>query len=458
MTKHDSKLSQMPAWPEEPQAFFSLPEVSNEQARLTAVALCDERGRPQRRFSQGERVVVYTEWDIRASLAERVLSSGVVLRDAAGNVVFGKNTYQMDQEIRLVGLRPGWRLRARYVLTLRVAPGEYRLTVGLAHAEPKVYESYRKGEIGYAEFAASIAEILRAEGIGSLRVELPQGKLLHHGVTDLVEEAAFEGLPPNRTAAPREASAPILLHSSHATEGEDPLPALIHVTHQKAGSQWVHRILRSAFPSRIVSPTLENRHFTQGTVKQGKVYPTVYLSKEQFDKVPLPPKWYRFVVVRDLRDTMVSAYFSLKVSHPPVGQIPVWRARLNDMGQEEGLLWVLKQWLPPVARIQASWWEAGERLIRYEDLLQDDVRIFKRVLIDEAGWPIAPERLEEIVIAHRFENLTGRRRGEEDVKAHERKGMAGDWRNYFTPRIKEMFKAYYGGLLVALGYERDLSW
>ena len=64
-----------------------------------------------------------------------------------------------------------------------------------------------------------------------------------------------------------------------------------------------------------------------------------------------------------------------------------------------------------------------------------------------------------MVLANRFERLTGgRKRGQEDLAAHERKGVAGDWRNYFSERVTLAFKARYGGLLVATGYEQDLNW
>jgi hypothetical protein len=36
--------------------------------------------------------------------------------------------------------------------------------------------------------------------------------------------------------------------------------------------------------------------------------------------------------------------------------------------------------------------------------------------------------------------------------AHQRKAIAGDWRNYFSERVKQAFKARYGDLLVASGY------
>ncbi|CAB3760055.1 hypothetical protein LMG29542_03739 [Paraburkholderia humisilvae] len=37
--------------------------------------------------------------------------------------------------------------------------------------------------------------------------------------------------------------------------------------------------------------------------------------------------------------------------------------------------------------------------------------------------------------------------------SHERKGIAGDWRNYFTPGVTKNFNAQYGNLLVSAGYD-----
>ena len=81
------------------------------------------------------------------------------------------------------------------------------------------------------------------------------------------------------------------------------------------------------------------------------------------------------------------------------------------------------------------------------------------MLLDECQLPVTRGRLEEVVLSSRFERLTkGRERGQEDVMAHARKGIAGDWRNYFSDPVKQAFKTRYGGLLVATGYEKDLNW
>ena len=86
------------------------------------------------------------------------------------------------------------------------------------------------------------------------------------------------------------------------------------------------------------------------------------------------------------------------------------------------------------------------------------MEILEHVLLEGCQWPVSPERFREVVLASRFERLThGLPRGQECITAHERKGIAGDWHNYFNVRVKQAFKARYGGLLVATGYETGLN-
>src|SRR5205823_5007254 len=100
---------------------------------------------------------------------------------------------------------------------------------------------------------------------------------------------------------------------SHGAGGGSPEPTVLHVTHWKGGSQWVRRILHELVPDRIVAPAnQEQDQFLTWPIQAGKVYPTVYVTKEQFDLVGIPACHRRFVIIRDLRDTLVSLYFSLK--------------------------------------------------------------------------------------------------------------------------------------------------
>jgi Sulfotransferase domain len=237
-------------------------------------------------------------------------------------------------------------------------------------------------------------------------------------------------------------------------------PTVVHVTHWKAGSQWIHRILQVLVGQRIVPPIPTQDQFLREPIQAGKIYPTVYVTKQEFDGVAVPSDHRRFVVIRDLRDTLVSLYYSVKFSHPMMGdELPILRPLIQSMSVEDGLLHLMGDTLLLSSRIQESWVAAGEPLIRYEDLLERDLGVLERVLLDQCGLPVDRERFRQVVQANRFENLTrGRQRGHEDVAAHERKGVAGDWRNYFSDRIKQVFKDRFGALLIATGYEKDLDW
>jgi hypothetical protein len=264
---------------------------------------------------------------------------------------------------------------------------------------------------------------------------------------------------------PQSLRAPMRLRRRRSAEhsADDGSPALLCVTHYKAGSGWIHVILSRCVKDRIVQPQPDLGQFLRAPVRQGKVYPKLYVTREQFESAELPPRWRRFVVIRDLRDTLVSAYRNLSVSRPRkhmVDEALRFSEMLQRVDVETGLRATMEQWLPTAAaNIQRSWLEAGDRLIRYEDLLDHDVEVLEPLLINQCELPVSRRRLRAAIKRARFERRTGgRRRGEEDVTAHERKGIAGDWRNHFSDALKSDFKEQWGDLLIATGYEQDLDW
>lgn len=236
-------------------------------------------------------------------------------------------------------------------------------------------------------------------------------------------------------------------------------PTVFHVTHHKAGSQWIHRIFQTLAYERVVLPEVLNNQFLNQPVKRGAIYPTLYVTREQFESVSRPRHSRHFVVIRDLRDTLISLYFSLKNSHKLLTDLMrTRRTALNELNQEDGLLYLIDCGLTPMAQVQWSWVTARVERIRYEDLLVRDEAILAGLLLDYCRLKVNPGRLREVIRSHRFEAQAGRKPGDEDALAHERKGIAGDWRNYFTDRVATEFKRCYGSLLVATGYEQGFSW
>jgi lipopolysaccharide transport system ATP-binding protein len=235
-------------------------------------------------------------------------------------------------------------------------------------------------------------------------------------------------------------------------------PTLIHVTHAKAGSQWIHRILQGLAPDRVVEVTNESAYL-RVSVRSGMIYPTAYVTKDEFDSVVLPPSSRRFVVIRDLRDTLVSLYFSLKMTHQNNQEVDQARAVLQARSVEEGLLWLLDH--PDFqrsVRIQQSWQQSGDPFIRYEELLERDEDLLEDLFVHQCGLPVDPLMVRNVVRACRFSALTGRVRGQEEIRSHYRKGIAGDWHNYFSEAVAAAFKERFGAVLVATGYEPDSGW
>jgi hypothetical protein len=234
-------------------------------------------------------------------------------------------------------------------------------------------------------------------------------------------------------------------------------PTVFHITHWKAGSQWVKAVLTAAQPDRIVPQKLYVAHVLVDPIKAGMIYPGVYLSREQFNAVAIPHASMKFVVVRDLRDTLISWYFSLRMSHSVNERVQKYRERLSSLDFAQGLVYLMETRLQDVARIQMSWINSDELILRYEDLLASQEENFGRILT-HCQIELQKDKLHGIITANSFEVITGRNKGEEDITSHYRKGIAGDWKNYFDKDIKAEFRERFGNVLIQTGYEVDNNW
>jgi len=96
--------------------------------------------------------------------------------------------------------------------------------------------------------------------------------------------------------------------------------------------------------------------------------------------------------------------------------------------------------------------------VRYEDLLERPDEEVGR-LAGFLGADTSEKAVHRAVGSASFEKLSrGRERGQEDTSSFYRKGIAGDWKNHFTARDRQIYKEEAGELLIRLGYERDLDW
>ncbi len=200
-------------------------------------------------------------------------------------------------------------------------------------------------------------------------------------------------------------------------------------------------------------------------------------------------------VIRDPRDILVSAYFSHRYSHSIRDS---WGERLLEHRQrlaaapsvEAGLLLELDFSQGNFQHI-ADWNYDNPKVYetRYESLIINPAAVFSEAFrflgLKVPGWGISslfgiavdasirklfgramsrraclPQPILRYVLArHAFQRRAGGRRpGQENVQHHYRKGIAGDWRNHFTPRVTAAFKERYGNMLIDLAYESSCDW
>jgi Sulfotransferase domain len=97
-------------------------------------------------------------------------------------------------------------------------------------------------------------------------------------------------------------------------------------------------------------------------------------------------------------------------------------------------------------------------MIRYEDLIADTLAVLQKVL-SFLGVDNSPRLVKSCIELNTFQRLSGgRKSGEENADSFFRKGVAGDWRNYFSQENVETFKQIANKDLITAGYEKDENW
>lgn len=277
---------------------------------------------------------------------------------------------------------------------------------------------------------------------------------------------------------------------------------LIFFGHHKAASTWMSLILletarRLGLRSRIVYTERDFGEDLAGYYRRERPRVLVYANADREHLDGLPP-FLGIHMIRDPRDVVVSGYFSHLKTHPTHAwpELEVHRQRLQSQNKEEGLLAEI-EFSAPFLQHMGNWDYSTPHVceLKYEEVFQDPYRHvveafeFLGLISDPQGsywrharatarsvFRLATARgfglehslrgaslpraeILDITYANRFEaKRGGKKAGSEDRSRHFRKGIAGDWKNHFTPVHKQVFKERYGDLVVRLGYETDNDW
>jgi hypothetical protein len=248
---------------------------------------------------------------------------------------------------------------------------------------------------------------------------------------------------------------------------------IFHCCPQKTASQWLKTIFEDPviykysglFPYNFADyakavdlPDAQQYHFPEPFPEKTLATP-LYLTYQQFQAIPKTGAYRAFFVIRDPRDLVVSQYFSKLYSHKRSAEIDQVRQELSQYSQKDGLARTIDllaengYW----DRIR-SWGDAGEAaltIVKYEHLTSGDTAFdtFK-ALLAFCQLPVPDQALQEVLNRKSFEKLSdGRNPGEEDTASHYRKGVAGDWLNYFDTELKSKFEAVAGDIVTTFNYE-----
>lgn len=259
--------------------------------------------------------------------------------------------------------------------------------------------------------------------------------------------------------------------------------------HHKCGTMWINSIFHSFLNNSMFDVA---NYYDSGTFQNG-ILPELNKAKVQafsytnacFNYIePIIEKIIAFHVIRDPRDICVSAYFSHRNSHSTDvwPELVQYRRELVGLSKEYGLLREFEfsqQFLNSISEwnysceniYELKFEELIERpyetfiaIFKFLNLIQEDKKITNKILINaprflKSKTKLNAKELLGIVYENRFSKKTGnRQRGIENSSHHYRKGIAGDWKNHFSKKHKELFKELYGDLLIKLKYENDYDW
>lgn len=251
---------------------------------------------------------------------------------------------------------------------------------------------------------------------------------------------------------------------------------VFHCCVHKTASQWVRHIVsdprvieysglqpfnhEDQMPSGFDPRDLNQRMFDQPFPEHTFVTP-LYIDFQGFASIPKTSSYKAFFVMRDPRDIVVSWYFSNKFSHVAYDSNLGERHVLATVSLQEGLIHSIQR-LKENGLFESlrSWFDAAKHddnvwVTKFEELTSPENYDVFDTLFQHCQIDVPEAVLRQVLEDVKFENLAGRQRGEENVWSHFRKGIGGDWVNYFDDEVEQQFTDISGDLARYLGYESN---
>lgn len=190
-----------------------------------------------------------------------------------------------------------------------------------------------------------------------------------------------------------------------------------------------------------------------GDIAWGYLDPT-----DQVQEILSQSGWANYMIIRDPRDILVSHVFYAKDIYPGhslheiYSSLPDMEARLKV--EIEG---TTEYPFLPNARLRflrkLGWiFKPYVCVVRFEDLIHSPELSIYSMLdhLEKKGGVLLRDR--DTAVRTLLAN------SQPEKSPTFRKGSVGEWKKYFTPQLKQLFKDVTGDLLVQMGYEEDDLW
>ncbi len=215
----------------------------------------------------------------------------------------------------------------------------------------------------------------------------------------------------------------------------------------------------------------EERKYSGKKILIDKITPYLNTSTHVIDQInDYFPKAKIIFLVRDGRDVLTSGvfhWFNKQSAGVVLSDFELQRRKLflNKDGvkikrffQDSEIEQWANEWAQPIKIINKAKKTHDVKVIHYEDLLKNTTSVLDEVLTFVKAKNTL-SILTKSVEAGSFKMMSkGREMGNAKQDAHIRKGISGDWKNYFTYEDGKLFHEIAGDELIEYGYEQNKQW
>lgn len=248
---------------------------------------------------------------------------------------------------------------------------------------------------------------------------------------------------------------------------------IYHCCIHKTGSQWIRKIFSDPLIYKYTGMRTFNYQSRYGEVRKlknrifvepfpyNRIITPLYVNYYNFSKIPKPFLYKSIFIMRDPRDIVVSWYFSTAYSHPiknKKDKLYNLRNELIKLSITDGLIFSI-QYLNSVGLFDAlrSWKENENELdelkiFKYENLSGANGLEYFKNFFRFLDINLLNKEIKLLINKYSFKNLSGRDKGQENINSKYRKGIPGDWRNYFNNKIENVFNKNSVNLTEYLNY------